>query len=337
MSKVSSRSVDHPSRCEPWEVDFPATATEADVLHCFRLLLGRNPSKQEWPGHSLHAGEDLASVVSGYFNSQEFADRHLLDRKPAGVGLVDLPQFRMFACADDPFIGREIVRAHNYEPHVSRVFREYVKPGMGILDVGANIGYFSLLSASLVGPSGSVYSWEPSPDNVKMLYASQLENAFTNIHIIQAAATEATTLLKYFRSSSNGNVAEVNDLCPKDALSVETVLGLRIDDIVPRSAKIGFMKIDVEGFEVKALAGALDTIQRNRPIVVSEFSPPQLQMGSGASGEEYLSLFVELGYELFVITEAEAVAGSVSEVLGQFEQSNTDHIDILLKPRTFRT
>ena len=96
--------------------------------------------------------------------------------------------------------------------------------------------------------------------------------AFTNIHIIQAAATEATTLLKYFRSSSNGNVAEVNDLCPKDALSVETVLGLRIDDIVPRSAKIGFMKIDVEGFEVKALAGAVDTIQRNRPIVVSEFS-----------------------------------------------------------------
>jgi FkbM family methyltransferase len=333
---MSSGSVDHLNRCEPWEGDFLPTASEGDVLQCFRLLLGRKPSKQEWPGHSLHAGEDLASVVTGYLNSQEFADRHLLDRRPAGVGLVDLPQFRMFASADDPFIGTEIVRNRDYEPHVSEVFREYVKPGMGVLDVGANIGYFSLLSASLVGPSGFVYSWEPSPDNVKMLYASQLENAFTNIHIIQAAATEATTLLKYFRSSSNGNVAEVNGLRPQDALSVETVLGLRIDDIVPRSAKIGFMKIDVEGFEVKALAGALDTIQRNRPIVVSEFSPPQLQAGSGVSGEEYLGLFEELGYELSVITQVGPKAGSVAEILRHFEQSGTDHIDILLKPRASR-
>ncbi len=228
------------------------------------------------------------------------------------------------------------MRNRNYEPHVSAVFREYVKPGMSVLDVGANIGYFSLLSASLVGPSGLVYSWEPSPDNVKMLYASQLENGFANVHIIQAAATEATTLLKYFRSSSNGNVAEVDGMRPQDALAVETVLGLRIDDIVPRNVKIGFMKIDVEGFEVKALAGALDTIQRNRPIIVSEFSPPQLQSGSGVSGEEYLSLFVELGYELSVITGTEPVAGGVAEVLRQFAESGTDHIDVLLKPGTSR-
>ena len=67
----------------------------------------------------------------------------------------------MYASREDTFLGSVITQTHDYEPHVSKVFREYLRPGMQVLDIGASIGYFSLLAASLVETDGLVYSWEP--------------------------------------------------------------------------------------------------------------------------------------------------------------------------------
>lgn len=312
-------------------MDFPTTATASDVVQCFRLLLGRLPSKAEWAGHSLHVGEDLAAVVASYLNSPEFAGRRLLQPKVENVQLVDLGRFKIYASADDTFIGKEIIETHNHEPQVTAAFIDHIKPGMGVLDVGANIGYFTMLAASLTGPAGVVYAVEPSPDNVKMLCASQAANRLQNIKVLQAAATDEPTLLRYFRSRSNGIVAPLVNEGEEDIFSVESVLGLRIDDNLPPDASIGFMKIDVEGFEFKAVKGALHTIERNRPVVVSEFSPLALPHSSGVSGEEYLQLFLDLGYQLFVLDAGQPMPASKEHVMSFFEQSGTDHIDILLK------
>jgi FkbM family methyltransferase len=334
MPSIFSRTKREPKKCRPWELDFPATATETDILYCFRLLLGRRPGKQEWPGHSWRVGQDLTPLVSSYLNSEEFAGRHLLERQLGQWELVELPLFRMYASREDTFIGRVITQTHDYEPHVSKIFCEYLRPGMRVLDIGASIGYFSLLAASLVAPNGFVYSWEPSPANVKMLYASQLVNAFSNMEIMQAAAAEKTSLLKYFRAFSNGNVAEVAGARSEDILSAETVMGLRIDDFVSPDIRIEFVKIDVEGYEFKALNGALKTIERSRPVIVSEFSPESLQHASGVSGRQYLEFLAQLGYDIFVLTDAGPVAASSDEVLLRFEQSGTDHIDMLLRPKS---
>ncbi len=321
---------------EPWEVDFPDTATESDILYCFRLLLGRRPGEREWPGHVWRVGESLTPLVSSYLNSQEFASRHLLNRQLGEWQLVELPHCKMYASAEDSLSGAIIIQTHEYEPHVGKIFREYLRPGMGVLDIGANIGYFSLLAASLVGPSGFVQSWEPSPTNVKALFASQVASKFDNIDVVQAAATDKTGLLKYFRASSNGNVADVADTLPEEILSAETVMGLRIDDLVTADAHIGFVKIDVEGHEFNAMSGARKTIERTRPVIASEFSPAALQNYSGVSGQEYLEFFARLGYDFFVITEAGLEPGSIGDVLLRYEQSGTDHIDVLLQPESFR-
>ena len=126
---------------------------------------------------------------------------------------------------------------------------------MRVLDIGANVGYFTLLAASLIGAEGFVYSWEPSPANVKRLYASQLLNEFSNIAIMQAAATDKTSLLKYFRNHSNGNAAELTGMTSQDMSSLETIMGLRIDDFISPDIHLDFVKIDVEGFEAEVIRG----------------------------------------------------------------------------------
>lgn len=314
-------------------MSFPAAATEDDILSCFRLLLNRWPSKQEWGGHAWRAGMDLTELVRFYLGSEEFRQRRLLDRTEQRWQLAELSRFKMYVASDDPAIGAPILVAHIYEPEVTKIFEQYLRPGMGVLDIGANVGYFSLLAATLVGPTGFVQSWEPSADNAKVLFANCLLNQLENIEVIQSAATDKNQVFKYFRDSTNGNVSGMEQSQPEEMLSAETVMGLRVDDFIAASAQIGFVKIDVEGHEYKAMVGARNTLIRCKPIVVSEFSPPSLLGRSGVSGREYLQLFSELGYEILAITDIGMRSLGIDEILSLYEQGDRDHIDLLFRPK----
>src|ERR1700730_14453808 len=85
-------------------------ATHEDIFYCFRLLLGRNPNPEEWPGHSSRAGEDLENIVSSYVTSREFAARGLLNKTYRDqVELVQFPCFSIFASNDDLAIGHHVL------------------------------------------------------------------------------------------------------------------------------------------------------------------------------------------------------------------------------------
>ncbi len=316
------------------DVNLPNTVTASDLFYCFRLLLDRIPDRDEWVAHYSRVGENLPQVVTAFLNSQEFAERRLLERAASKRELVELSNFKMYVSPEDDYIGGSIIREREYEPHMTRIFEQFVRPKMQVLDLGANMGYFSLLAASFVGPAGHVYSWEPSPENVRLLLASKQLNQFSNIEIVQAAAGAKSGLLKYFPNFSNGLVMQIGDEPAEEAVSAETVMALRVDDYIPRDTKIGFLKIDVEGFEYEALSGALDTIRRNLPIIATEFSPKALLRASGISGEEFLQFFIRLGYDLSVIDKYNLAPGSVADVLRHYESSDVDHIDILLRPRS---
>src|SRR5579859_1173929 len=76
----------------------------------------------------------------------------------------------------------------SYEPEVTRVFQERVKPGMTVLDVGANIGYFSLLAARLMGETGAVWAFEPVPHVVEILRQNVCANGYERrIHVVPQA------------------------------------------------------------------------------------------------------------------------------------------------------
>ena len=322
----------------PWRRPFPPAATHADIYHCFRLLLGRNPHREEWPGHAGMAGSPLPAVVGSYLNSLEFSRRGLLlPVAPAQVGLATYPGFTIHADADDPAVGRHVL-AGRYEPEVAAAFRGLLRPGMGVIDIGANIGIFALLAASLVGREGFVLAFEPNPRNARLLEASRRRNGFAALHLVQAAAAPETGLLALHRSHSTGTATP-----PAEALEAllasETVAGLAPDLLVPAGRRIDLIKVDVDGGEYLALRGCLATIRRDRPAIVCEFVPGLLAGISGIGPRAFLEWLGGLGYEVAVIAPD---GGSVplgqrwDEVLAAQRARGTDHIDLLATPRGAR-
>lgn len=324
------------SAARPWRLPYDTATTAADILACFRLLLGRQPHEEEWRGHLTRVGEALPGVVASYLNSLEFARRGLLVQDHmAGVTLTSLPEFRIYAAASDAAVGR-YVQADNYEREVAEVFRRTLRPGMAVLDIGANIGYFTMLSAALVGPSGYVLAIEPNPANARLLEASRRQNGFAQVTVAQLAAAPATGLLVLHASHSNGSTSALPAAADANAvLGAQTVPCLRPDALVPAGQRIDLIKVDVEGAEYAALSGCTALLARDRPVIISEFSPGMLPGISGISGPDYLRWLIRQGYALSIIhpdgtlIPAAADGGGIMEV---YAARAGDHIDIVAMP-----
>lgn len=317
---------------EPWTGGFSPRATEADIYHCFRLLLGRLPNREEWPGHTMRIGEPLEQVVTSYASSLEFSRRGLhRSQALGGVELAELSRFRIYTQTDDAAVGR-YVRDDNYETDVTAVFRHVLRPGSNVLDLGANIGYFTMLSAELVGPTGSVIAVEPNPTNARLIEASRRANGFSQVTVIQVAAGPAPGLLVLHRAHSNGTTS-----APPDEVTAlfdsETVGCVRADTLVPEGRRIDLIKVDVEGAEYLALSGCSGIIERDRPAIVTEFSPSLMPGISGISGRAYLDWLIGRGYRLrIVMPDGSLRTAEPDAIMAEHAARGTDHLDLLAEP-----
>lgn len=305
-------------------------ATRADIQACFRLILGRDPNPEEVRGHFSRIGEPLDVIVTSYLNSAEFAARGLINRKrPANVILTDFGGFKIFADSNDAAVGHHVAN-RLYEPEVTQVFKSHLKPGMSVIDIGANIGFFSMLSRSIVGHSGKVLSVEPNTYNARMIEASRLVNSFENVRVLLTAASDQTGILTLHTEYSNGSVANIKDV--DEVWNSVLVPAIVLDDIVG-DGDVNFIKIDIEGNEPAAMRGLTSTIERCKPFIVSEFTAKSLADGPVA----YLQFFLARGYKLGVIKRTGDYGiincgDDVGKVMSLFSEDGTDHIDIVAIP-----
>ena len=315
-------------------VEASLLATEPDIEACFRLLLGRAPNPEECKGHMAQAGQPLPVVVAGYLNSLEFARRNLLRPTATPPVLVQRAGYALYARPDDLAVGRHVVYGA-YEPEVETVFRSLVQPGMGVVDLGANLGYFTMLAAHLVGPSGYVLAVEPNPDNARLIEASRRLNHFEHVQVAQLAAGRRVGLLMLNPTYSNGTTASIGEGL-EAVLAAQTVACAPLDALVEDGQHIGVIKVDVEGAEYIALRGGEGVIARDRPVIVTEFSPGLLTDISGIDGPGYLAWLHGLDYDLAVIQPDGSLAPAerdVSRVMALYNSRNSDHIDLLATPR----
>ncbi|MBL7893201.1 MAG: FkbM family methyltransferase [Bacteroidia bacterium] len=166
-----------------------------------------------------------------------------------------------------------------------------VKKGDVVLDIGANIGFYSKILSDLVGPSGKVYSFEP--DKVNFNYFLKNTNGLTNIVPVNKAVADQTKTLKLYTSK----LLNVDHRTYKvDEYEKElTIDAVSIDDFVNDTFKVDFIKMDIQGFEVSALKGMKQTFVKNRTAkMLTELWPYGLRK-AGHSCAELINLVEQYG------------------------------------------
>ena len=271
-----------------------------DIYFCFRLVLNRNPSRKEFAWWRKNVNErkmGLTELLASFIGSEEFLKLSQELKQPQ---LVSLPLYKIYVRPNDVLIGAAIARDHEYEPDITALLKRWLKPGMTFVDIGANIGYFSLLTATLIGEQGQVFSFEPAPGNIALLEKSISENGFGNVKVFPVAVDEIDSTLPFTVSgiSSNGRLDPFND-GKESNIEVEAKSLDGMKDIVQ---SVDYIKMDIEGAEPRALRGMKTLLKTNRPTIIFEFAPKQILETSQEDPKGVLNFLDDLGYRLYKVS-----------------------------------
>ena len=117
--------------------------------------------------------------------------------------LVNLDGFDLYVMSND-YIGVSIIRNKNYEPHVTNLIKNILSQDDVFVDVGANVGYFTMLASSILKGRGKVIAFEPNPQNLQLIYSSLLHNGYSKVEIYPYAVSNSAGILRFTTVGSNG-------------------------------------------------------------------------------------------------------------------------------------
>jgi FkbM family methyltransferase len=180
-----------------------------------------------------------------------------------------------------------------------------------VADVGANIGIYSEFLARLVGPTGLVHSFEPSPDNFKRLHAATRN--LSNVQLSQAAVGERSGKSKLYISDKLNvdHRAYKTDADFRRAVSTQMVA---LDDYFKPGQRVDLIKMDIQGYELHALRGAKRVLQENPDIsLLLEFWPSGLEQ-AGVHWEELIEMLQNVNMNLTLVRTSGLVAFDVRDV-----------------------
>jgi FkbM family methyltransferase len=192
------------------------------------------------------------------------------------------------------------------EPDVQETVAEHLQEGSVFYDLGAGVGFFTLLGARRVGPEGRVVAFEPLTANVDALAHNVALNGFTNVSVVRKAVgrSSGSDVLEVARFSVQGRL-NPNELRP-DSQGTVPVEVISVDKAVEEFSlpPPALVKLDIEGSELEAIDGMRRTLERFRPTVICELH---------WTNRPFAALMSELGYDLEVIEDG---FGAVADAPG---------------------
>ena len=224
--------------------------------------------------------------------------------------------------------------SREFEPGETRFFKETLRPGQVVLDVGANIGYFTLLFAQQVGPHGHVYALEPEPRNFELLQRNIALNGFSNVTAMRRAAWhEPSTLMLYLNEENRGDHRAYPSEESRIGVSIDA--GPLDDLLADLPRPIDVVKIDIQGAEYNAVRGMRELLTRNRDVqVLTEFWPGGLRR-CGSDPASYLSLFRELGFDFYTVHDTARVEpATLRDILASPDLEGDGFTNVLCRRRS---
>lgn len=206
----------------------------------------------------------------------------------------------IFVCCLDDMLQRYIFYFGVWEPMVSNVTEQLLRKGDVYVDIGANIGYHSLLASNCVGGSGRVVSIEASPTVYSLLSNNIAKNRASNIRLVNVAASDCRKTLDIF-AGEGSNIGKTTTIEARGLRKECSVQALPIDEILSLDElnRVSLIKIDIEGAELPVLNHLIDNLS-NYPDDISIIVEASIQDDPGEWARVFLR-FQEAGFVAYEI------------------------------------
>jgi FkbM family methyltransferase len=204
-------------------------------------------------------------------------------------------------CDPNDYVQRMIHSFGFWEPHISAYVHQTLKPGDVFIDVGANVGYYSLLAAKVVGESGAVIAIEAAPSVFRLLQDNLALNRSENVQTMNIAASDRHGNVELFSQSSK-RLGEITMVASRNFDSIGTIACAPLTDIIPGSlfGRVRLIKMDIEGGEIAVMNDLLAHIASFDPRVqvIAEVSVHELR----AEWEDIIRRMRENGFSTYSLT-----------------------------------
>jgi len=244
--------------------------------------------------------------------------------------VIEVQESKMFIDVDDPDLRmRKTFQAYGmnliHEEGTTGLFKKVVKPGNIVVDIGANIGYFTLLAAKLVGESGKVFSFEPEPKNFSYFKKNLEVNDYKNVFAFQKAVSDKVGKAKLFICSYDSGHHTINQFEGIEAYrqgrtgeteEIEIEVVTLNSFLADKTDKVDVIKIDVEGAEALVINGMKEILKKNNNIKIFLEFFPLLINKMGSSPQQLIeSLLGDFKFHLFAIGHDYSASHSHSDLI----------------------
>jgi FkbM family methyltransferase len=302
------------------------------VCWAYRAILGREPENEKIINACLtvpdfetlrrniiSSSEFQKQLFEGRFNEFEEGKMVRCDIRNDLILYIDLTdQYVSMACLRD-----------DYEPIETTFIKDCLKSGDTFIDIGANIGWHTINAAYKVGKSGHVYAFEPRNLSRKLLQRSIIDNNFGERVTVSSngiGKNIETVILKWATHGVNPGGATIDPTINLDGHSTQTIELIELDSIDFK--KIKLIKIDIEGAEFLAMQGAVNTLKKHRPIILSEIIKGQIDRVSGGDEIQYLDFMKMQGYTCFSL----GAKGIENELIATNIFNDSDIVNVVFMP-----
>jgi FkbM family methyltransferase len=255
-------------------------------------------------------------------------DRVYRRLRPHGLARVEIAGGHLWIDPGDEGVGRALLVRRSHEEPETVLLRQVLQPGMTVVDVGANIGYFTILASRLVGPSGRVVAFEPAPAALALLRRNLEENGCSNVRLVPRAVGARGGDATLFTTSDNLGVSSLLSAnVPGSAVMGATVAMTTLDADL-EGERVDLVKIDVQGAESAVIAGGGAVLARPGVRLLLELWPPGLA-GAGTPAAELLADLEARGFVLHLVEHPLRAIG-IAEALAAAEGHPDGFVNLYL-------
>lgn len=255
--------------------------------------------------------------------------------RPKGEIMVEVHGNKYYLKASDRGMTPMLLSKNNYEAAEIRLVKQSIKTDMTVVDIGANIGYFTLLFSQLSGKNGRVLAFEPEPENLGFLEKNIQVNNCKNIEVVAVALAESKGYIDFFVPEHTRSTASMvaSNLIYEKGVNKISVPTESLDEYLSSIgvSKVDFIKIDVQGAENIVFKGGQKTLAQEHLSIMMEYWPYGMNK-AGTNVSEYLKMFEQYNFTFFELKENGNLLEpiTVDELLNNRTFGKRDYVNLFL-------